>query len=213
MFIFKLIPLSILSHQARKPSGFFGRYIMSLLFNKGNADLNLFLKENLDLNSNDQVLEIGFGPGLLINEMAKITTKGFIEGIDFSEAMVEQATKKNKQFIKDNRVRLQKGDCIKLPFEGNSFDKICSANTIYFWKQPKDNLSEIFRVLKPGGKIVIGFRDNKQMDVLNLSEDIFTTYSQDEVANLLSSIGFSQVHITEKPGIPYVSYCAIAVKA
>jgi len=212
MFIFKLIPSRILSRQARRPSGFIGRYIMSHFFKIGNADLNLFVKESLQLKTKDQVLEVGFGPGILINEMAKITTEGMIEGIDFSDAMLKQATQYNKQNINKKKVRLQKYDSVSLPFNDNNFHKICSVNTLYFWKKPKTYLTELLRVLKPGGKIVIGFRDNQQMSNLNLSEDIFNTYSQDEVIGLLSNAGFSSPQLAEKEGIPFISYCAIATK-
>jgi len=60
---------------------------------------------------------------------------------------------------------------------------------------------------------VIGFRDDKQMSNLNLSEYIFSTYSQNEVISLLSNAGFSDSHIVEKEGKPFLSYCAVATKA
>ncbi len=99
-----------------------------------------------------------------------------------------------------------------LPFDNESFDKLCSTNTLYFWKEPDKNFSEMFRVIKSGGKIVIGFRDDKQMSNLNLSTDVFSYYSQDDVVNLLSEAGFADAHIEEKEGIPFVSYCAVANK-
>ena len=55
---------------------------MTKIFNSGNADLNSFVKEILSLQRNDSVLEIGFGPGKLINEMANLTTEGVVEGVD-----------------------------------------------------------------------------------------------------------------------------------
>ena len=73
--------------------------------------------------------------------------------------------------------------------DDESFDKLCSVNTIYFWKEPEKYLSEIFRVIKSRGKIVIGFRDEKQMSNLNLSKDIFNTYSLDDVVNFPSDSG------------------------
>ena len=72
MFIVKLIPSSVLSRQARKPSGIIGRYLMTKVFNAGNSDLNSFAKETLDIKIDDRILEIGFGPGKLIKEMAEI---------------------------------------------------------------------------------------------------------------------------------------------
>jgi len=213
MFIVKLIPSKILSLQARKPSGIIGRYLMTKIFNNGNADLNTFVKETLELQRQDRVLEVGFGPGKLINEMANFTTEGVVEGIDFSQTMLKQASKVNKQHIAKGKVRLQNKECSMLPFDNESFDKLCSINTIYFWKKPNKYFSEMFRVIKSGGKIVIGFRDKKQMSSLNLSDDIFNYYSQDDVINLLTEAGFRDVRIREKEGVPFVSYCAIATKA
>lgn len=212
MLIVKLIPSRVLSLQARKPTGVIGRYVMTKIFNNGNADLNSFVKEMLDLKWDDRVLEIGFGPGALINEMAAITTEGVVEGIDFSGAMFKQASKVNKQHITAGKVRLHNGECGTLPFGNESFSKLCSTNTLYFWKEPDKYFSEMFRVMKSGGKIVIGFRDDKQMSNLNLSEDIFSSYSQDQVVSLLSGAGFSGSHVKEKEGMPFRSYCAVASK-
>ncbi len=213
MWIVKLIPSRILSLQARKPSGFIGRFVMTKIFNSGNADLNTFVKESLSLNPADRVLEIGFGPGKLVNEMANITTDGTVDGIDFSGVMLKQAAKVNSRHISSGRVFLHKGECSSLPFENNVFDKLCSTNTLYFWKNPEDYISEMFRVLRSGGKVVIGFRDDVQMSNINLSEDIFNSFSKQDIINLLSNAGFHDAQIREKDGVPFVSYCAVATKA
>ena len=212
MFIVKLIPSKILSLQARKPSGWFGRLVMSRIFNRGNADLNNFIKDLLDLQDHDKVLEIGFGPGTLIYQMAQITTKGLVEGIDFSEAMLAQARKTNKQYISMKRVKIQKGHCKDLPYSQESFDKICTSNTIYFWDDPLENFKGIFRVLKPGGKLVVGFRDKEQMKNLPLSDDVFKAYTLEEVKLFLLNSGFPDVRVEEREGKPFVSYCAVATK-
>lgn len=213
MFIAKLIPSRIFSLQAKKPSGFIGRFLMTNIFSVGNADLNFFVKEILDLQREDRVMEIGFGPGKLINEMAKITSEGFVEGIDFSQVMLEKASKLNKQYISEGKVRLHKGECSSLPFDSETFDKLCTVNTLYFWKEPNIYFSEMLRVIKRRGKIVIGFRDKEQMSILNLSEDVFSLYSQDDVVNLLLDAGFSDAHIKKKDGMPFISYCAVATKS
>jgi len=213
MWIVKLIPSRILSLQARKPSGIIGRFVMTKIFNSGNADLNTFVKECLVLESKDKVLEIGFGPGKLINEMADITTEGTVEGVDFSKAMVNQAIKANAGHIASGRVLLHQCECSSLPFEDGVFDKLCSTNTLYFWKEPEVYFSEIFRVLRKGGKVVIGFRDDEQMSNLDLSEDIFNSFSKEDIVNLLSNTGFKDAEVKQKDGAPFVSLCGIATKA
>jgi ubiquinone/menaquinone biosynthesis C-methylase UbiE len=213
MWIIKLIPPRVLSLQARKPSGLIGRYVMTKIFNSGNADLNAFVKETLGLQIDDRVLEVGFGPGKLINEMASITTKGIVEGIDFSGTMVKQATKVNSRHISSGRVILHKGECSSLPFENEVFDKLCSINTLYFWENPKEYFAEMFRVIKPGGTIAIGFRDDEQMSNLNLSDDIFGSYSKNDVVDLLLEAGFQDAQVKSKDGVPFISYCGVATKA
>lgn len=59
------------SKQARKPSGIFGRMVMSMVFDRGNAFLNDFIYDVLSIQENDRVIEIGFGTGKLIEKMVK----------------------------------------------------------------------------------------------------------------------------------------------
>ena len=161
---------------------------------------------------NDKILEIGFGSGKLIHEMAGIITEGIIEGIDFSDTMLNQASKVNRQYISTGIVKLQKGECSNLPYSNESFNKLCSVNTLYFLSEPDKCFMEIFRVLKHGGKVVIGFRDDKQMNHLNLNRDIFNIYSLDETVELLTNSGFSNAQIVKKNGKWLMSYCAVATK-
>ncbi len=180
---------------------------------KGNADLNNFIKDLLELEVHDRVLEIGFGPGILLHQMAQITTKGLVEGIDFSEAMLVQAQTVNKEGISTKRVKIQKGDCKDLPYGHETFDKVCTSNTIYFFEDSAVNFREIFRIVKPGGKLVVGFRTKAQMKNMPLSDDVFNAYTQDDVKTLLLNAGFLDVRIEEKEAEPLALYCAVATKA
>jgi 2-polyprenyl-3-methyl-5-hydroxy-6-metoxy-1,4-benzoquinol methylase len=87
------------SEQARQPSGLFGRIVMPVVFDRGNAFLNGFVNSLMTVQPNDRVLEIGCGTGKLINIMAKKIDKGIISGIDFSSTMVKIAKRRNKKSI------------------------------------------------------------------------------------------------------------------
>jgi len=201
------------SKQARKPSGIFGQLFMSKIFDIGNIFLNTFMKEMLSLENTDYVLEIGFGTGKLISEMADIVNKGLIEGIDFSETMVAIAQKRNKKYIDKGKIIIKQGDFEKTSYNDNSFDKICSANTIYFWKHPDNYIKKISKILKPGGKLVLGFADKEYLQRKKLSRNIFQFYSKDDIKQLLKRNGFSNVIdiITREKG-SQKCHCAIAMK-
>jgi SAM-dependent methyltransferase len=212
MWYINLIPKVFLSKQLRQPSGLVGRYFMSHLFKKGNAGINDFVQHCLDLTADDDVLEIGFGPGYLTKQIADTLSNGHIEGVDFSATMLEKAAKTNNEHIKTGRVKLHQGDSKHLPMSDNTFDKLCTVNTIYFLDNPVTYFIEMLRVLKAGGRLVIGFRDKEQLENVALSNDVFTLYTRQEVAQMLEKAGFSNIIIESKEDTPFTSYCAVATK-
>ncbi len=201
------------SKQARKPTGIFGRFYMSRVFEKGNVELNSLMYKTLSLGRNDHALEIGFGTGTLIKKIADNFDNGLIEGVDFSKSMVEIAQKKNKKHINSGKVIIRLGDFDEMLFDDNSFDKIFSVNTIYFWKNPKTSISKIYRILKPGGKLVIGFNDKDEMKKMPLNKDVFQYYSTQDVTELLSINGsLKNIDIITKKGKQKTCYCAVGTK-
>ena len=168
---------------------------------------------NAALQENDHVLEIGFGTGKFINEIAKLLNKGLIEGIDLSDTMVAVAKRKNKKYIANGKVIIKQGDFEKTPYNDDSFDKICSANTIYFWPNPDNYTKRIFRILKPGGKLILAFEDKDQLESRPISTDVFKFYSLDEIKNLLNRNRFSgDIDIFSKKIKSQRYHCAVAAK-
>ena len=135
------------SRQARRPSGLFGRFVMSVVFDRGNAFLNGFVLDAMAVQEDDRVLEIGCGTGRLIGKMAKSIDRGYIEGVDFSDAMVAIARRRNRDSIASGQVKITKGDFDELEYECDCFDKVCSVNTVYFWPRPESTATRIADVL------------------------------------------------------------------
>jgi ubiquinone/menaquinone biosynthesis C-methylase UbiE len=115
----------------------------------------------LDIQPADHVLEVGFGAGRGIKLAAEKASDGRVMGIDLSEVMVRVATRRNARVVKAGRVVLSQGNITALPFEDLQFDKIMTIHTFYFWPEPPRTMSELQRVLKPGGRLVITLSTGK----------------------------------------------------
>jgi len=90
------------SKQARRPEGLFGRIVMRLVFDQGNAFLNSFASELISIKPDDRIIEIGSGTGKLIYEMASV------------------ARNKNKNSIAKGRVKIVEDDFDNMPYEKKS---------------------------------------------------------------------------------------------
>lgn len=98
----------------------------------------------------EHILELGSGNGIFTRELVKcVGSEGNVIGLDSSEAIVEMARHicPNGEFVL--------GDAQDLPFEDATFDAIVGAQLFCFLNDVDQALMEAFRVLKPGGRIVI----------------------------------------------------------
>src|SRR5262249_40748898 len=105
----------------------------------------------------DSVLEIGFGPGIGIQLLAAKVTLGRVAGVDYSVEMVKQAKVRNASAIEAGKVELHPGSVQSLAFDNDTFDKALSINSMQTWPDALAGLREIRRVIKPGGRVVLGF--------------------------------------------------------
>jgi len=191
--------------QFAHPQGWLGRFVGLILALK-NRERNAWTISLLDIRPDDQVLEIGFGPGQAIQEVAKLTPNGFVAGIDLSEVMVEQASKRNAAAIRTGRIHLQQGAESPLPFDTNQFDKVFTVNSMQFWLTPLAGLQEVIRVLKPGGRVAITI----QPMWAKTEEQVQTVAEQ--LVSQLRRVGFKQVHLETKQIRPITAVCGIGIK-
>ncbi len=203
---------SFFSKQAQKPSGLFGRIVMGIVFNIGNAYLNEMVNDALAIENNDHVLDIGCGTGKLIRNMATKISEGYIEGVDFSHSMVSIARKKNKMQINEGIVEIVEGDFDSLSYQNESFEKACSVNTIYFWPKPEVTAKKTSSILKPGGLLFLAFEDIRQLQQRNLNHDVFSFYTIEKVEDLLYRSGFSAIEIISKKQGKLKFHCVVVKK-
>lgn len=180
----------LIAAQLRQPSGELGKQVAEWM-NEGNAALYQMVFEQMAMASGDYVLEIGFGNGKHLGEVAALVTEGFVAGIDFSDDMVREATQRNQQWIGRGNVEIKPGNVSAIPYPDHQFDKVYTLNTIYFWEHPSVAAREIYRVLKPGGTAYIGLRTAEKMKKLPFTQHGFTLYRETDVTNLLQQSGFA----------------------
>lgn len=185
-----LIPNSKhIARQLRQPSGSSAEKF-GLLMNKANNNLYDKIIDILDVQGGEKILEIGFGNGRFFEKLFKKTKNIKVSGVDFSESMVNSAREYNEELIDDDRLELLYCSSNAMPFETGTYDKIFCINLIYFWENPSENLREIYRILKPGGKFYTCFRTKDCLSKLPYTKYWEILYDEDEWKNLLEKNNF-----------------------
>ena len=194
--------------QCRKPKGLFGKWIAKGM-NKGHSEMASWGLTHISLNPRDIVLDVGCGGGMNVYNFAQKINRGKIYGIDYSDVSVQVSKKLNKKFIATGNVEIKKALVSSLPFSESSFDLVTGFETYYFWPDLINDLKGIFKVLKPGGVLLLvneAFKCNDEK-LRKRNEKWsklgnFPIHTPQEIQQFLLEAGFSEVsiHIEEKKG-------------
>ena len=103
----------------------------------------------------DTIMDIATGTGDLVIQMAQKTNASKLIGLDISSGMLEVGKIKVKKEDLDNRIEMVLGDSEELPFENDSIDAVTVSYGVRNFEDLEKGLSEIRRVLKPQGILVI----------------------------------------------------------
>jgi len=171
-------------------------WIAGKLMEMRNGNRSEWVFSLLDLKPSDRVLEIGFGSGTDIARASR--SAAFVAGVDHSDVMLRMASKRNAQAIEQGRVKLELGSAAQLPFSESQFDRIFAINSAQFWKDSVKTLTEVRRVLKPQGWVVLAVQPRSK----NATEET-TRQAGIGLSKALSSAGFEDM-----PPVPTV--CVLA---
>ncbi|AFZ59629.1 class I SAM-dependent methyltransferase [Anabaena cylindrica FACHB-243] len=183
---------AFIANQLGFPSGWFGRLLLRLL-NRNNAAMNDLVLQLLHLQSGVHVLEIGFGGGDLIHKIVNTGIPALIVGVERSPEALNICQQRFQHFIHQDKVELYLADATKLPFPDHHFHRLCTVNTLYFWSDALQVLTECHRILLPGGKLVISYTSKAFLDKQKFSQHGFVAYEVAEVEMMLKTAGFTEI--------------------
>ena len=126
-----------------------------------------YIQKHVMVEEGMKILDIGCGPGFFTILMSGEGHETM--GIDASSKMIEEAKKNAKQESANAVFKVM--DCHHIEFPDNTFDLIISRNVVWTLLEPEKAYREWYRILKPGGKMLIfdaaynrDFHDPKLME-------------------------------------------------
>ncbi len=123
---------------------------------------------SLDLKPDEHVLDVGPGPGLLLQEIAEcVGAGGRVVGADLSEPMLALAKRRCGELP---WVELEVADASALPFEAESFDAIVSTQVYEYVEDIPAAFDKLFEITRPGGRVAI--LDTDYDSLVLFSEDM-----------------------------------------
>ncbi len=203
---------SFFSRQLARPSGLFGRLFTARWLEKANVGMNALTLDELALVEKDRLLELGFGSGYLLERVLANRLCAYVAGADISHEMVKHVSGRLRRYIKAGKADIRYGDIESIPYAAAEFTKLCSVNTLYFWRDPMIALAECRRVLKVGGRLALCF--NSRSDLAQWPGHVhgFTLYGLPEVEGLLAAAGFSGIETASRNDkVQGVFYCITGI--
>lgn len=143
-----------LMRQVRKPSRWLGRLALSEM-NKRHSPLTDWGLSHIQIENGWTILDVGCGGGRTLSKLAEAASNGEIYGIDYAAGSVAASRDYNRSLIDQGRVHVEEGTVSKLPFPDSRFDLVTAIETQYYWPNLHDDMKEILRALKPGGKLIV----------------------------------------------------------
>jgi ubiquinone/menaquinone biosynthesis C-methylase UbiE len=144
------------------------------------------------------IVDLGCGPGQLAIELGRLRPQARFVGVDSSSEMLQIATENaGKAGLSNYEARL--GTAEEIPLEPGSVDLVVSQSSFHEWEDPPRGLAEIYRVLRPGGSLILKdynlawLSDWKRKLLGRLHHLDMFKFGADQVAALLSEAGFDQI--------------------
>jgi ubiquinone/menaquinone biosynthesis C-methylase UbiE len=196
-----------ISKHLSAPKGISGR-LVSFFMNRQNRAMYDETIRLLSLDNKESVLDIGCGNGYVMNMIAK-QYDCILTGIDISDSIVKAAVHRNRQFVKAGKMAFHCQNTSAMAFDNESFSRVYSINTVYFWDNLIVVMEEINRILKPNGFFVNTLFSNETLDSLSHTKFGYKRFTADELTEAAINAGFT---VDKVPILNGKAYCFIHKK-
>jgi ubiquinone/menaquinone biosynthesis C-methylase UbiE len=181
--------------QQMLPRGFAGR-VTAWFMEKGHNSIYQNVANVLKLQPEDDVAEVACGSGYFLKKYTSHVRN--VAGIDHSELMVQLAIKNNKERIGKGAAEFVHGEASKLPWEDGRFSVVTTMASFIGFSMPVESLKEMYRVLRPGGRVVISIEWHAE-DGMDHKREVkqwgMGLYTEDQVRAMMKEAGFPEITI------------------
>ena len=194
MPLFETLTPAEQARQLANPEGAVGLAVADWL-NENNKQANAKIVALLNVRPGARVLEIGFGNGRMAAEVMAQAADVFYAGVDISPTMLAEAASFNTALVAAGKAAFHLGSAERMPFSGGAFDLAFSIGVIHFWADPAGSLSEVRRVLRPGGSMLMACLAPREAPDFARAEYGFHLRDAAALHALCRTAGFTDVHV------------------
>jgi ubiquinone/menaquinone biosynthesis C-methylase UbiE len=189
--------LKEIENQLSFPNGDKGIEVAKIM-NETNIGMTQSAVSALSIKEGNSLMEIGHGNCAHLQFILDQAKKIRFTGLEISETMQQEAIRINASLMDNNSMVFQLYDGNSIPFNDESFDCIMTVNTLYFWESPIKFLNEIYRVLKPKGRVAIAFAQKEFMENLPFVNNKFNLFNNERILDLVKKSNFTDLEILDK---------------
>jgi len=161
--------------------------------------------QHISIEKDLAILDVGCGGGRTVGKLAAIATQGKVYGIDYSKESVAATKRTNAHWMDLGRVEVRHGSVSQMPFPDGMFDLVTAVETHFWWPNLPGDMREVFRVLKPGGTLILIAEVYKGANTTAsrlmekyASRTGMKLLSVDEHRELFTNAGFSDIQVIEE---------------
>jgi SAM-dependent methyltransferase len=177
------------------PSGPLGWVSSHWTMPRLHAPIYPLMAEALDLRPEDELLEVACGSGIFLAEHA--AQARYVAGLDLSGLQLDLARRRLAERIASGTAELVKGDAAELPWQDGRFSAVTCMGSMEAFPDPARVLAEMLRVLRPGGRAVLGMGSRLPAGTeTHRVLDALWYWSESDARRLVEEAGFADVAVS-----------------